>query len=237
MACKSGLQISLTVSLQLAARSELEQVGMLPNWSPVVDLTTTYEPSAWQMEPTDKEKATRQAAVGNTIRRPDRIFTASGRGMKGSVTELRWGIQARIGLEMDLDEPIRNSWMFPIEISGQLGFYTLLSMPHSSAVLHISGDLTQADALTSESVAFDTTSRTLCAIKNQAGLIVQVTENSTTIVTPLQRYVSHFPPLVDHYLLMVRTLAHHLSALDIFMNMSVARVMYLRKMLHAWMMS
>lgn len=154
----------------------------------MVDLATTYQQPVRQGPPVSKEQLRRLDRAVDSMQKPDRIFTASGRGQKGSLTELRWGIQARIGLEIDLDENVRQSWMFRAQENDEPDFYTLLSLPHSSTALHISSNLSQAVALDAGSVEFDVSSRTLCATKNEHGLIIQVTESSTSIITPSQRY-------------------------------------------------
>ena len=121
------------------------------------------------------------------MRQKDRVFCTSGRGPRSSLTELRWGIQARIGLEFDYDQPVRQSWMFPMESQGERGFYAVLSLPHSSDVLHFPGDLSNASALSPDACPFDTSSRTISAIQNDQGTIIQITETCTSFIAPFQR--------------------------------------------------
>lgn len=148
--------------------------------------TTDANPS-WTSDNTSKDISTRRKAPMHLRQKPDRIFCTSGRGPRSSLTELRWGIQARIGLEFDYDQPVRQSWMFPVEIQGERGFYAVLSLPHSSDILHFPADLSNANALSLDTCPFDTSSRTISAIQGEHGKIVQVTETSTSLVASLQR--------------------------------------------------
>lgn len=79
--------------------------------------------------------------------------------------------------------------MFPTEAQGEKGFYSLLSLPHSSEVLYFPSDLNNATALSSDASPFDNMSRTLHAAQNHDGMIVQVTETSINLVTLSQRFV------------------------------------------------
>lgn len=126
--------------------------------------------------------------LNNSLTRPDTVFTASGRGFKGSVTQWRWGIQGRIGLDIEFGEPIRHSWAFALADSGGgSGLSALLALPYSSAVLQFSEDFSQVNALAAEDTPFDLTSRTLDACSSPQGMVIQVTERSVTVSTGLQR--------------------------------------------------
>ena len=121
------------------------------------------------------------------MEKPDSVFTASGRGAKGSVTQWRWGIQGRTGLDIETGEPIRQSWAFELDNRAGSSLLALLALPHSSVVLQFSEDLSQVDALTAEDTPFDIVSRTLDACRTAQGMIVQVTERSVTFVTGSER--------------------------------------------------
>ncbi|KAM0438853.1 hypothetical protein ACHAPT_001614 [Fusarium lateritium] len=171
---------------KLAARDDPKQVSRIANWSPVVDFATTDGNSCWTDDVARQDRLGKNKLSSVLSRKPDRIFCTSGRGSRSSLTELRWGIQARIGLEFDYDQVVRQSWMFPVETQGERGFYAILSMPHSSDVLHFPANLSNASALSSEISPFDTNSRTISVCKNDQGTIVQVTETSTSLVASSQ---------------------------------------------------
>ncbi|KAL7785971.1 mono-functional DNA-alkylating methyl methanesulfonate N-term domain-containing protein [Trichoderma ceciliae] len=171
---------------KLAPREDLQQVSVIPNWSPVIDMTTTNEYSTWCTNNTDLR-------IGQPIpttpqlkkmRKQDSIFSASGRGLKGSVVQWRWGIQARIGLDIETGEPIRQAWTFTTNHHNERVLYGLLALPHSSVVLRFSESLDQVDTVPTEDTPFDLTSRTLHAIQ-VSETIVQVTETSINVATPI----------------------------------------------------
>lgn len=120
------------------------------------------------------------------MRKQDGIFSASGRGQKGSVVQWRWGIQARIGLDIETGEPIRQAWTFTTHHHNEGGLYGLLALPHSSVVLRFSESLDQVDAVPAEDTPFDLASRTLHAVQ-VSETIVQVTETSINVATPILR--------------------------------------------------
>ncbi|RBR22795.1 uncharacterized protein FIESC28_04358 [Fusarium coffeatum] len=90
---------------KIEARGDPQQVSTIPNWSPVVDLATTDTNLSWASGSAHKEPSARRKSSTN-MRQKDRVFCTSGRGPRSSLTELRWGIQARIGLEFDYDQPV-----------------------------------------------------------------------------------------------------------------------------------
>jgi hypothetical protein len=184
---------------QLHPRSSMKQVGTIPNWSPVWDLVTTGDCSSWTAEKPNIDVASRRRPASKLLQKPDRIFCVSGQGLGSALTELRWGLQARIGLEFDYSHLVRQSWMFPVDARGNGGYYALFSLPHISQVFHISSDLDSADALTSESSPFDMTSRTIFAVQNEQGTIVQITETSTTLVVPTQRYLTSTARMLTNF--------------------------------------
>ncbi|KAG5983839.1 hypothetical protein E4U55_006989 [Claviceps digitariae] len=155
---------------KLAPRTDLERVSELPNWSPVVDMATSARASLPQ--------------TSRTYLKPDMVFSASGRGLKGNVTHWRWGIRGRIGLEIDPGEPSRRSWGFSMGSSSSVdGLYALLALPNASMVLRFSKDFAQVDSLEADNTAFDLSSRTLDAHQTDSGLIIQVTESSISLIS------------------------------------------------------
>lgn len=127
------------------------------------------------------------AVQQNGVRKQDSIFSASCRGLKGSVVQWRWGIQARIGLDIETGEPIRQAWTFTTHHGIETVLYGLLALPHSSIVLRFSESLDQVDMVPTEDTPFDLTSRTLHAVQ-VSDTIVQVTETSINVATPRGRY-------------------------------------------------
>jgi hypothetical protein len=124
------------------------------------------------------------------ISRPDRLFATSGRGVKGSVTEYRYGLRARIHTEIEYDAPMKRSWIFPSTDSDpSWPLNLLLALPSQSAVLCIADDYTNVDEPGMSRVQFDVSSRTLTAAQISGDTIIQITEVASTIISPNGRYV------------------------------------------------
>ncbi|QUC16709.1 uncharacterized protein UV8b_00950 [Ustilaginoidea virens] len=173
---------------KLAPRTDLEQVSVLPNWSPVMDVAISTQHST--LEPKDARDS-RWSEDDSFLSRPDSLFSASGRGLKGNLTQWRWGIQGRIGLDIEYGEPIRNSWGFYLETGGSKSLYGLLSLPDSSIVLQFSADFSQVHSVEPDNTGFDLAFRTLHAGQTQSGTIIQVTESSISLISSSE--VSHQP--------------------------------------------
>lgn len=165
-------------------------LSTIANWSPTVDFAATDESSALQQgsgakypDPSfqDEEQCSQSS-------NHDRIFAASGRGVKGTITEYRNGIQANIGLDLDYDAAVRQSWIFPVSLNDSShGYHLLLSMPDRSVVLHLADDFSQADEQGADAVVYDLSSRTLAASQVSDQLIVQVTEHHVVLLGASQR--------------------------------------------------
>ncbi|CAH0059660.1 unnamed protein product [Clonostachys solani] len=170
------------LNTHLEARQEPEKIMVIPNWSPVVDATTTdLNTSLVSMAPANQH--------GDNSRgheTPDRIFLATGRGATGSVTEIRHGIQARIGLDLELGEPVRQAWLFSDDRLGSGSMVAILALPYSTAILSFSSNLEDVVAEPADQTPFDSSTRTLCSARIVSDVIVQVTEETITLVTHSQ---------------------------------------------------
>ncbi|KAH8912545.1 thermotolerance protein [Coniochaeta sp. PMI_546] len=173
---------------KVPARQSLVQLGTLPNWSPVVDFATTDEFSTWNQE-TGAAGAQMVPWQDKKASKPDRIFSTSGRGAKGTVTEYRYGLQAKIGLEYECGLGVRQAFVLPASVSSQSeGYDLLLSMPDRTIVLRLSEDLddiSQPPADDDGIEKYDVSSRTLTAVVTN-GMIVQVTEQTIVLINAAQ---------------------------------------------------
>ncbi|KAF4125290.1 thermotolerance protein [Geosmithia morbida] len=161
---------------KLAARSELEQISAFSNWSPATDMAMTNS---------NRPKVS-GFAHGLDLReqyKPERVFLASGRGATGCLTELRFGLKARIGIDLDIGEIVRQVWLFSDESSNDGAMHAILALPHSTTVLRFESGFADVRAESEETSHFDTTFRTLHAIRTASGSIVQVSEGLITLVT------------------------------------------------------
>lgn len=97
-------------------------------------------------------------------------------------------MQARIGLDIESGEQIRQSWAFAAKDKNSNDLYGLLALPHSSIVLQFTDDLEQVQAVSQEDSLFDLSSTTVFAIQRSDGSIVQVTESYISVVRAGHRY-------------------------------------------------
>ncbi|KAI0198950.1 mono-functional DNA-alkylating methyl methanesulfonate N-term-domain-containing protein [Astrocystis sublimbata] len=162
-------------------RETPKRVGSLPSWSPTVDLVLA----------TDRKQLSRQSAskkAHDHMLEPDRMFASSGRDTHGAIVEVRYGIQAKIGLDLQYPSRIKECWVIPsFDSTPEAGFQILLALPESSALLHISHDLTEVSEQAQESVDFDLLSTTL-ACHISPDLMIQITTERATIRTSSSCY-------------------------------------------------
>lgn len=116
---------------------------------------------------------------------PDRLYTASGRGSNGTITEHRVGIAANIGIEFEYT-PAKKAWVFPNPSSGSddtenPSMLVLISVRDSSEVLSLTPRYLEDPELTQlepHETFFDLSHSTLAAGYTENGRICQVTEQS-----------------------------------------------------------
>jgi hypothetical protein len=171
------------------------QLGTLPNWSPVLDFATTDEFSRWNQE-TGAAGTQMVHWQDKKASKPDRVFSTSGRGTKGTVTEFRYGLQAKIGLEYECGLGVKQAFVLPAYLSSQSeGYDLLLSMPDRTTVLRLSEDLddiSQPTEVDNGTLNYDVSSRTLIAVVTN-DMIVQVTEQTLVLINAAQVYVPLAP--------------------------------------------
>ncbi|SPQ23721.1 83584e03-818d-4b11-90c2-03de08d0c3f1 [Thermothielavioides terrestris] len=169
---------------KIPPRKPIELLGVLPSWSPVVDMTTTDEFSTWHPEVhQDKAMVPWQQAK---MRKPDRVFATCETGCKGAITEYRCGLKAHIGLDLDYGASVKQAWLLPGLYPAQPdGYLLVLSMPDSSAALNLAGDFSSADPPAPDTIPFDLSSTTL-ALARSGQSAVQITTQKIVLSTPHQ---------------------------------------------------
>ncbi len=171
-------------------RQNPEQLGILPNWSTVVDFATTDAFTEWhQGAQSDETPMPGQAA---RHREPDRIFaTCEGStegGGKGSITEYRQGLKATISLDIEFGAGMRQGWVLPFSTPPSFeGYLLLLAMPDFTAGLLIPIDFSSATPVDPASIRYDVSSTTL-VLANLGPSLVQVTRRHIVLVTQHTRY-------------------------------------------------
>jgi hypothetical protein len=150
-------------------------LGNIQNWSPILDFTFM--------------RARSPVGLDSRYRAPDRIFATSGSGRMGAITELRYGLTANIGLELESPPHARQVWMLPaLDLSLTGGRWLLYALQDRTAILHLSEDLADLSDPPEEELKFDVASTTLAAHVRLDQHLIQVTSTATAIVTHSYRY-------------------------------------------------
>ena len=108
----------------------------------------------------------------------------AGRGINGGVIEWRWGVQCRIGLDLEVPERPSRVWVFKATSHGMQGWLGILSSPHSSIILNLAENFMAAEDLSEKDTGFDDSSSTLLARQLLDDTILQITERYISIVAP-----------------------------------------------------
>lgn len=166
------------------------ELGIIPNWSPARDFTTTDKATSWnetsvRHESTSFDRRQQWANLDGS----DRIFCISGNGVQGLVSELRFGLAANIGWDISYGSPVQKVWIFDAYLPDNIGpdSYMLLALPDGSDVLQVPRGSDSPSQAQMGSHHFDTSTRTLAAVQCSEQLIVQVTEKAIVLVTPSER--------------------------------------------------
>ncbi|KAI1422290.1 mono-functional DNA-alkylating methyl methanesulfonate N-term-domain-containing protein [Xylaria sp. FL1777] len=186
------------------ARRKPKRIVQLPNWSPTVDLVLTNNASR-HSKPDHKKPSKRQSAekAASHMLAPGRIFACSGRDASGAIVELRYGIQAKIGLDLLYTSPIKKCWAIPsFNGAPEEGFFMLLALPENSAVLHISQDLSEVSEKDQSSIGFDLLSTTL-AVHVSRDVIIQITTMHATMVSTGGCYQHSISDMIEDQLAIV----------------------------------
>lgn len=154
------------------------RIGTLPSGAPTLDFATTDSPSSGEKAP-DSFGTSIAPSNDGQLRAPDRIFAASGHGLTGCITEYRHGLRADIGLELELEEGLKQAWL--LNFSNTHGRYDLLwTTPTRSKVWQLPDDFSELTDPEPDQVLYDLSSPTL-AVAQVNGVTVQVTTASITL--------------------------------------------------------
>ncbi|CAG8048698.1 unnamed protein product [Penicillium olsonii] len=167
------------------ARDHPRCVQRFVNWAPVTDAVAV--PSGNQ-------------GVSGLDSTHDRLFVCSTSASgNGAITELRHGVEARIGVSISIDElpAVHDMWAMPYGEMSQM--FLLVSDPMSSMILQTTSDLANGiEALPNENCWGD--EETLAVGCTPRGDIIQVTKRGIYVFGPyesrLYQFVSHGPESV-----------------------------------------
>jgi Mono-functional DNA-alkylating methyl methanesulfonate N-term len=128
----------------------------------------------------------------NAFPKPDRLFACVGKGIKSAITEFRYGLEGKLGLEMDYELPIMQAWVLLPQGSDDAddadddgSSLFLLSVGDRSTVLQLSSNASEIAELDDISTRFDLRFRTIAA-STQGKYIIQVTEHSIVVFGGIQ---------------------------------------------------
>lgn len=172
----SGGEASMGGTYLIAAREQPNVKKDTQNWTPAMDLVAVSNNSKPNLDINTRPQS--------FVPIPDSIFVCSGKGESSSITELRYGIEAILGLDLEFHSTVTKAWILPSEVySGLVGGddWILLSLDDRSAVLQVSLDRTNAEELDPSLTQLDLTSRTI--VTDVSGnRAIQVTEQSIIIL-------------------------------------------------------
>jgi hypothetical protein len=160
------------------AREHPKCVQKFLNWSPVMDAVVV--PLASQSGSPPGEIPQNENTFGG------QLYACSGSTTgHGAVVELRYGIEARIGLVIPLEDLSSTRYIGTMPDSVDGGTYLLASDPVSSTLLYLPRDPgEEIYAMDDSESALDFSSQTLAAGYTTAGIVVQVTDSSIRLSAP-----------------------------------------------------
>jgi len=172
------------MSHQIQARRAPKFIEPIQNWSPSTDFITTY---AVEEDQTSLDERVRRKR--NSTPRQDKIYACAGKGSKGAINEFRYGLEAKLGLEMDYETPIMEAWVLcptfdSLDDDDDVSLF-LLSLGDRSAVLRLSGDASDVHDLEQADAKFDLRYRTITASMYRS-FTIQVTEKSIVLINGSQ---------------------------------------------------
>ncbi|KAF3768013.1 hypothetical protein M406DRAFT_254924 [Cryphonectria parasitica EP155] len=189
---------------QASPRKVITKLCRIPNWAPAVDFVTTAESSRWDSSDGVGGTSIRGQRQDGQDRSSlegiaDSVYAAAGRAKDSSIVEFRYGLQANIGIELDLGTLIRRCFMFQDNaLDLDSGYHLLLSVAGRSALLSFDSRFTATSVrdVDQDQVFFDLSSPTLLAARVDDETILQVTEKGSefaSLSTRLSRFL--FPSL------------------------------------------
>ncbi|KAK2758182.1 hypothetical protein FQN54_004026 [Arachnomyces sp. PD_36] len=151
------------------ARQPPRCIQSITNWAPVLD-SVLLGPG----NPEDTSESEKADFSG------DRIFACHGPTFgRGAITELRHGLQARIGLMLELQDPSSILSLWVVTDAGSGGALFFSSMPDCSLVIYMPDDAQgEIRAIDGDLLGADLNTPTLAAGSTPEGVIIQVTSSA-----------------------------------------------------------
>lgn len=171
----------------MAAKKWAQLVEPISNWAPTIDFVTTARTQGPALVPQDSPESSKRRRL--VLGEPDRVFACTGRESHGAVSEIRYGYEARVRLDIEgINYPVTESWALPLRApnlellsSGMpSSSLFLLSVGDESILLHLTADFKEIEEISQSSTWLDLKSRTLAASAYN-GIVVQITERTISI--------------------------------------------------------
>lgn len=183
----------------------------IANWTPTPDFAVVPDHrSKRQKMSHDESNGHSGKSNGNGVRAtardngfiwPDKMFMCTGRGKEGTVAELWYGLEARIGVITSLDDVlIREMWALP-DVTNDRMVFLLLSCNDNSILLHFNADGDIIPEIYDNETWLNLSSETLLA-QEIGNYLIQVTGaefriSSFLILSPEEYVFSHVSQLLS----------------------------------------
>ncbi|MCJ1298534.1 hypothetical protein MMC08_001324, partial [Hypocenomyce scalaris] len=150
------------------------------NWAPTIDFVTARVSSSSH----GIQRHVSSSNEGPMFR--ERIFACTGRGSKhGAVSELRYGVEARIGTSVEIEDGVLDLWALSALSGGDT--FVLLSYSATTMLLHIPSDLGNSESeiklVEDENMGLYFDARTITAGVTTEDFIIQITESSIHVTS------------------------------------------------------
>lgn len=174
----------------MQAREPARLLSPLPNWTPLNDFLNVPDSRGGGQQPSSSR------TVAERHSKPERILGCTGRGSYGAISEIRYGIEAKIWMELDeLESAIKGTWALPGEPATSSrencllpeSSLLLLSIANESILLKLEGKGNAITGITEvTSTWLDLAAPTIAAAYGK-DFIIQITERSIRVSkqTPL----------------------------------------------------
>ncbi|KAK3661159.1 hypothetical protein LTR56_000282 [Elasticomyces elasticus] len=147
---------------------EMGLIQDIPNWASSADMVASRLPQSH----------------GRMVPSRDGLYMTSGRQPHGSITEIRYGLEARsTRVELEESQVVTAIWAVPMASNGSL--LVLMATPTSTMVYELDASGDETAMISHETEALDLQYRTLEAAITAEGNILQVTEHSICETTSL----------------------------------------------------
>jgi len=160
-------------SWRFRPRENAEHLSNRPNWTPL-----TY--SSIALVPDPNHKATqRRRSNDRIVNLQQRLLACTGKAKYGSISEIRYGIPAKDGLQsVDMGEEVESGVLgvWTLHDQSDERFYVLIAHPSRTSLILIYED--DDPELLEEGLGLDLDVRTVAARDTTAGVVIQVTETT-----------------------------------------------------------